>query len=176
MTRPTTLTVIGILAIISGTIGVLCSPFAALNLINPATKEMIQAMGGTYKIFIIVQACLGELLGLLFLTCGIGLLQMKEWARKLGIGLSALRMVVAIAMTAVSMIFVLPKMQHLTGLSGPEMDQAMKFGAAIGGGIALVTIAICIVVYSLVIYFLTRPEVARACQTDPVEQAYAGSL
>ncbi len=178
MMRPTTLTVLGILAILFGALQVLCTPLSLLSLNNPMLKEFMPDFEGGYRLWIIVSATLGVLSALALLASGIGLLQVKEWARKLGVGLAVYYILFSFVGAAMQIVVMRPVMQRMMqDLAGTGAEQGAMMGGMVGGMIGGVFgVVISLVIYGLVIYFLTRPEIVTACRTEPVERAYAGSL
>jgi hypothetical protein len=171
MARPTTLTVIGILAIIFGSLGVVCTPLLLVVLLNPELSgEFMPDLGGLHQTFQIVSLSVGIFASLALVADGIGLLQMKEWARKLGIGLGVYYILASFVGAAVQIVAAGPMMKEMADATGSD---AAMIGGVVGG---IFGILINSVIYGLILYFLTRPDVKYACQTDPVEQAYAGSL
>lgn len=179
MTRPTTLTVLGILAIIFGALGVLCTPLQLLNFSNPAFKELLPAMGGPFRIWMITSIGLGIVASLVELTLGIGMLQCREWARKLGLVFCAYKILMSFVGAAVQLLIMKPMMetmmQDLPG-GGASAQQAMGIGMAFGAAAGVIGIAVVTVIYGVIAWLLTRPDVVQACTTEPVERAYAGSL
>lgn len=76
--RPTSVTVFGILNIIFGSLGLICTPFGLLavfaipNTMNPS---------GSALVWLLLSTTIGFLCAMLLLTVGIGLLYQKAWAR-----------------------------------------------------------------------------------------------
>ena len=96
--RPTALTVMGILNIVLGSLGLLCTCFGGLMLLflaNPpaelrqdpnikavlAQMEFVAREVPSYKAVTVSQLVAGLLLTLLLIVTGIGLLYVKKWAR-----------------------------------------------------------------------------------------------
>lgn len=76
--RPTSVTVFGILNIVFGSLGLICTPFSLVmifampNTMNPS---------GTAMIWLLLSSGIGIICTILLLTVGIGLLYQKRWAR-----------------------------------------------------------------------------------------------
>jgi len=182
MNRPTTLTVLGILAIIFGAYGLLCTPFALLMTAGFGSeifKEVMPGFGsGPMQIWMYASSGLAIVASLFELAAGIGLLQVKEWGRKLAIGLCVYKILFSFVSAAVQVLMVRPMMAEMmkdlpAGASGEAAMAGGMIGGVIGGAVGIL---FAVVLYSVLIYLLTRPEVVTACQSEPVERAYAGSL
>jgi len=76
--RPTSITVFGILNIVFGSLGLICTPFGLVaifalpNAMNPS---------GSALVWLLVSTFVGFVCSILLLTVGIGLLYQKRWAR-----------------------------------------------------------------------------------------------
>jgi hypothetical protein len=76
--RPTSVTVFGILNIVFGGLGLLCTPFGLIaifvmpNVVNPS---------GSALVWLLLSSFIGFICTILLLTVGIGLLYQKAWAR-----------------------------------------------------------------------------------------------
>jgi hypothetical protein len=162
MQRPVSVTVFGILNIGFAAFGVF-GIFATLALFsmeggtaNPVIRIMREnaAYAGWLKITI----PLGVLACLALLACGIGLLMMKSWARKLAIVYSIYAIVFGLIGVVVNFMFLFrPLMQEAAQRQGPEAAGAI--GGAIGG-----TLGGCIgMIYPiLLLIFMTRPKIVAA--------------
>lgn len=78
--KPTSVTVFGVLNIVFGGLGLICTPFTAVI----GLASMYKTMGTTpaYMAWSIFAACIGFGLSIWLLTLGIGLLMMKRWSRR----------------------------------------------------------------------------------------------
>ena len=170
-TKPTSMTVFGILNIIFGTLGICGTIFAGFALFaqqmvqqnNPAI-EMMQASPAMYA-FQLVTTALGFVATIVLIIAGIGLLQTKGYGRTLSIGYSIYAMIAGIVGTIFTMIFVvMPMINRIQDVpDGP--DKAGVVGGAIGGAVGGV-IGGCIgLIYpALLLFFMTRPNVVAACE------------
>jgi len=137
MQRPTAVTVFGILNLVFaalGIFGVLGSVmlFAAVG--DTSKNPVIQIIhdNPTYAAWMKISIPLGLLSSAALLAAGIGLLQLKPWARLLSIVYALYALVMVLASTVVNYVFLLqPMMQQAHGKSGPEAGAAI--GGAIGG-------------------------------------------
>jgi hypothetical protein len=139
MARPTAVTVFGILNIIFGALGLLCTPFTLLALFmpqnssfpNPAIDLMKTNEG--YRIWMITSMVLGIIVSGILLAAGIGLLMLKPWGRKasVGYGIYAIVMVV-ITLPINYLLLIAPLMARAQSSSNPQ-ESAGAMGGAIGG-------------------------------------------
>jgi hypothetical protein len=169
MQRPVSVTVFGILNIGFAAFGVF-GVFATLALFsmesaaagNPVIRIMQEnvAYAGWMKITI----PFGILACLALLACGIGLLMMKSWARKLAIGYSIYAIVFGLISIVVNFLFLFrPLMQEAAQNQGPEAAGAI--GGAIGG-----TVGGCFsMIYPiLLLIFMTRPKIVAAFSSSNI--------
>ena len=174
MTRPTTLTVLGVLAVVFGCLGLLGNPIVGWATNTPvATRQSAFALAAlpfAQPISVVLSLCFSIAL----VVDGLGLLQLKGWARKLGLGLALYAMLGALGEIWLQHI----ALRHLQGTmlasgqgqaTSPQDPTRYLLAAAAH---ALMTWLIS----AAVIYFLTRPEAVRAFRTEPVDQACTGSL
>jgi hypothetical protein len=120
------------------------------------------------------------ILNILMIISGVGLLAMAEWARRLAVAVSWLKILRWLAMTVVMFVLILPISMDLAQKTFDKMDQQMRAqsggrGAAfpfaslapmtaVFGGVTAVFSAIISSVYpALSIWFLTRPAARAAC-------------
>jgi hypothetical protein len=77
--KPTSVTVFGILNIVFGGLGFLCTPIGIFGIVM--TGKTMEIVAG-YKIFLLVSSFIGIGFSAWLLTLGIGLVTMKRWARR----------------------------------------------------------------------------------------------
>jgi hypothetical protein len=77
--KPTSVTVFGILNIVFGSLGLLCTPIGIFGIV--ITGETMEIVAG-YKIFLLVSSFIGIGFAAWLLTLGIGLLKLRSWARR----------------------------------------------------------------------------------------------
>jgi hypothetical protein len=130
--RPTAVTVIGILNIIFGSLGLLCYVcagagflilYAAFSQAGPQPREMqdlrqlweaVQRQMPWFGAYMIGNVILSFFLAILLLISGIGLLNMKGWARTLAILYSIITIVTQIAALVLTLAYVNPQILRVT--------------------------------------------------------------
>lgn len=169
MQRPVSVTVFGILNIVFAAWAICGSVFSSVILAaqagagqqNPVLKVMEDdPFLSTWMKVSMPLALAG---GVALLAAGIGLLLLKEWARKLSIGYAVYAIVMALVGVAINLIFVMPRLtQQLGGAKGPEAVGAqIGMVAGIAGGI------VGLIYPALLLYFMTRPHVRAAFRGVP---------
>lgn len=165
--RPTSVTVFGILNIVFGILGLICTPFGLLVLAIP--KEQMAKMqppgapenlamnfmmeNQTYRTGLVVLAIIGVLLGIILLTSGIGLLKMKSWGRLLSIyyAIAAIVMVFA-SVTFTYFAYIVPLGELIEKANNPANNGAIASAyLGLGGSILNFTYPI------LLLIFMNRP-------------------
>jgi hypothetical protein len=163
MQRPTAVTVFGILNIVFAALGA-CGLLATVAMFvpgpfsdqNPVVKIMEDHPA--YALWVKVTIPLGLAAVVVLLAAGIGLLQLKEWGRKLSIGYAIYAILSVLANAAISFIVVVPAlMEAAAQRHGPEAAGAA--GGVIGAvfGVIVGPIYPC-----FLLYFMTRPYVKAA--------------
>ena len=163
MKRPTAVTVFAILNIVFaafGILGVLGSVmlFAATEATSKNPIIQIIHDNPTYAAWMKISIVLGLLISGALLAEGIGLLQLKPWARVLSIIYAIYSIVMVPVGSVVNYFFVVqPMLQHAHGAQGPE--QAAAIGGAIGG---MVGGCFGLIYPVLLLIFMLMPKVAAA--------------
>ena len=179
--RPTSVTVLAILGIIFGALGVLCKPLSLAAIFipqpgpNPAVEMQKEMMG-----FNLANVAVGTAVSVLLLAASIACLSLKPWARKGMLTYAGIAIVLTIVGGVITFVWMLPRIQEMqrqmmaqqtaggAGAPPPQMMNIMQTastaGAAIGAAGALIYPA-CL------LYFFTRPNVKSAFG-DP---AFAGA-
>lgn len=154
--RPTSVTVFGILNIVFGGLGLLCMPVALLPMFLPAEMQQGTQLGPGMKAYLGVTLVIGFFCNILLVATGIGLLNLKRWARQWSYYYAWF----AIFMGVVGItITILMSMSGMQGAS--EQKMAEEVGGLIGGmcgGIIGLIYPIFLIVY------MRRPNVVEACQ------------
>lgn len=156
MARPTSVTVFGILNIVFGSLGLMCTPLAIAALWIPRQPGVMQ-MGAAMMAYTIVGYIVGFFCAILLLAAGIGLLYQKRWARQWSYGYGWFAIVWAIIGIIISVALMASGIQGSGGLE----ETAAKVGGVVGGmcgGIIGLIYPIILVV------FMRRPNVVEACQ------------
>ena len=157
--RPTSVTVIAILGIVFGALGLICTPFAILPYVtdfggpNPVV-EMVKETTWML-VWMIFSIVLGLLFSIILLAGSIGALRLKPWARLTLIGYSIASLFMTVISVVVSLMMFMPLFR--------DSDNPAMAAAATGGMIgAGCQICFSFVLQGAVLYVLTRPEVKRA--------------
>ncbi len=164
--RPTVVTVIGILAIVFGAMGLLSLPMNLLQMAgmwpgSEFTRPMFDdPMLGTWMK---VSFVLTPVLCVLWIVSGIGLLRLREWARKLALGL----LVLGLAGQVGGALFVMPAMSRSVGGGMfPPGSQEAAMMQTMMSAIVVVSIVVGAAVAVTLIVLLTRPHVRIAFQPE----------
>lgn len=171
MQRPVSLTVLGILNIgfgvlgilgIATTIGMLSSESYADN---PALKVMRDSPG--YMTWLKLTVPLGIVSSLVLVAAGIGLLKVKSWGRIMSIAHAIYSIGFGIAGIVVNYLYLMrPLFAAAQRQQGPEAAGAIggAIGASVGGCFGLIYPVVLLV-------FMTRPGVIAAFRPRPVPPA-----
>jgi hypothetical protein len=141
-------------------------------------------------VYYIAELSAAIILNILMIISGAGLLAMADWARRLAVGVSWLKIVRWIVMTVVTLVLVLPITMDLTQKALARMDQQIKAQSggrplpvplsalgpvqAIAGAAVTVFSAVVSSIYpALAIWFLTRPAARAACLRESVAKEAA---
>lgn len=157
---PTSVKVLGILSIIFGGLGLLCTPLALVNLFIP------QGAPGTeiyelpiMRVWLTVSVVVGMVMSIILLAAGIGLLNLKRWARVWALFYGWFAILWGILGTIFNIAIVIPMIQDLGPEGSPEAIGGMIGGVVGGvcGGIIGLVFPIFMVIY------MRRPNVVEAC-------------
>jgi hypothetical protein len=123
--KPASVTVFGILNIVFGVLGLMCSPFVILGLVAAGEKT---EMASAYKTFLLFMNVAGFGFSALLLVLGIGLLMMKKWARRGSVIYACLAILISI-IEMVTNVFAL----QLNWITIPEGGLPGYLGGVCGG-------------------------------------------
>jgi hypothetical protein len=158
--RPTTLTVFGILNIVFGGLGLMCTPISLLilffgNMQDPGSRIMRESR--LFVTWTAIASPLGFIMAGVLLAAGIGLLSCRNWARLASIVYGIYGIVMGIAGGIITAVTVAaPLLQVHT--QGPQA------AGAIGGAIGGIAGSCCGLGYPIVLLiFMMRPGVKAAC-------------
>jgi len=165
MQRPTSVTVFGVLNIVFGVLGLLgiavnaLSVFAAGDAANVQANPILQLQQQqpVFAAYIKLSVALGFVAVIVLFVAGIGLLNMRAWARKASIGYAIYSVVSTILGIVLMAWFFMPLFQDFESKTGAE--KPVLIGAAIGG-----IIGACLgPIYPVLLwYFMTRRHVVAA--------------
>jgi hypothetical protein len=172
MQRPTSVTVFGILNIVFSWLGFCGVGFTALVLFGgfggdqAETNPVLRLQKGTFLVaWNQVTLVLSAISLVVLFIAGIGLLNMRSWARKLSIGYSLYTLAsTALGMLIFGWFITIPLIQEYGENTGPEAGAAIvgAVGGFAGGCLGLI--------YPLLLwYFMSRPLVVAAIDgVEPV--------
>ena len=176
--RSTSVTVIGIIAIILGSLGVLCGGFGlATNLFmaanggrNPFAPDGGPASGapavdGRVAVYNVVSAAVSLVLSIVLLAGGIGAMKLSRWARKTLMAYAVITIVVTVVNTVLAIAWVGPAQMAAVKQSQPgnpvlSMSGPILIGAAIFGLVFGCALPVCILI------FWSRPNVKAAFENQ----------
>ncbi len=157
--RPTSVTVIAVLAIIFGGLGLVCSPVSAVPYFAdvPALRPVIEVVKERPLLlaWTMLGSCLGLLFALALVIAGIGALMLKPWARLLLIVQAAVSIFFGVINTAVMLITFGPLLREVEGPAVAIVLSSDACGFFLG-----------LVLNVLVLFFMTRPNVKAAFGAD----------
>jgi hypothetical protein len=163
--RPTAATVLAILGLIYGGLGLLCNPLNALgNMLAanvPPPDDPISRVGfePTYRQGIVVFSAVGFLACVLLIAACVGLLMRSRWGRALGLAYGSISLVAALAFLVFSMIFFFGPLNDLAAQANTLQEKGRFFGAIFGAGF----VALLWFVFPIVtLYLLNTPKVVEA--------------
>jgi len=146
--RPTLVTIFGILSILFGSLGLLCTARAMVG--TSASFEVLDPSPG-YEVWIGVSSLIGLALAAWLLDIGIGLLRLKRWARSGALGYAWLAItfdIVRVLVGIVALVF--------GGVSPPP--------GALPTYIAGLFLGLLALIYPvLLLMFMSKPHVIAAC-------------
>lgn len=167
--RPTSVTVLAIIGIIFGALGVLCTPlglipyfmdFGQPNPVIDAIKENKFAFFWT-----IGSSILGILLAVILLAGSIGSLKLAPWARSAMLAYAAMAVVMSLAGTVISVTVITPLVtkafENMQGGGGPF--------AAMGGMIGAIVGAVLMLIYPICILFFYNTANVKDAFANPPE-------
>ena len=147
--KPTSVMVFGILNIVFGGLGLICTPFTLFGLVLAGrTMEMAPA----YKIVLLVSCIVSIVFSAWLLTLGIGLLKMKSWGRSGSVIYSIVTIVWGIAGVALNILSL-----HFGWMTVPEGGLPGFIGGMCGGVVGMVYPV-------LLLIFMSTSKVKRAFQ------------
>lgn len=162
--RPTSVTVLAIIAIVFGSLavlGTLCSLFPYLgvqftpNPVIDATRKDPLLLG-----YNLVSLVLGMVLGAVLLVGGISSLSLKPIGRRLMMGYAVVYLVISIPSAILNVAVITPRLlNHVQNLgSNPQLKTVLSYSAYLGVAMVLVFLIWPI----LILYYMTRPHVKSA--------------
>ncbi len=194
--RPAAVTVMGILNIVFGSLGLLCYICGGIGLLMLFNSNALNLPGGInpfedMKVFMsrevpaywpiaIGQIVLGFIMSILLLVAGIGLLNMGGWARVLSIIYSIITILMQIGGLIFTLAYVNPAMerwqQQFMGRVGGRLPPGAMGGAdSTFNNLTSVVGAIIGMVYAIVLLIMMlQPRVSAAFSGRAAQDDYAG--
>jgi hypothetical protein len=163
--RPTVVTVLAIIAIVLGALGVACKPtnvlfyFVSFGAGNPVLDKM--KADNAMFMYSLAAVSVSWLMSIVLLACGIGMLSLREWSRQGLIAWSALTIVIDFITQIVNWVWVMPRMKGYTG------NTPNPYGGLTQAMGVLVYLLFSVALPIVVIYLLSRP---------PIKEAFARGL
>jgi hypothetical protein len=131
-------------------------------------------------IYFWLEVTAGIVLNVLMIIAGAGLLALRDWARRMGVWVASLKIVRWVAMTAVTLVLIVPIMLEKTrpiftkveaqiaAKAGPRpapfsMSGLAQFTAIMSAVMTVVSAVVASVYPALSIWYLTRPRARAAC-------------
>lgn len=153
--RPTSVTVFSILNIIFGVILISCLPFAIIGLFMPQPEGAFET-SSAMTTFSMIDTIVGFVFGIVLIASGIGLLNLKAWARKMAFAYGWCGILWAVIRIIANIMIVI----GIIGQMGGEYQQAMITGGIIGG---ICGGSIWLIYPILLVVYMNRPYVIDAC-------------
>jgi hypothetical protein len=153
--RPTSVTVFGTINIVFGVLGLLCSPLGIIGLLIPNPGGPMDMYPAGMKIFLLFSYAFGMFMSVILLVCGIGLLNLKRWARQTSFIYGWFAIIWGVLSTVITLAVL------GTSLSGANQE-AMP--AAIGGIVGGACGGLVGLIYPIfLVVYMRRPNVIAAC-------------
>lgn len=175
MQRPVSVSVLAVLNIVFGAIGIVSTPVSLFMTFKPQsfgpmagnTQQVFgfDIMGDpTYRAFMLVSSVLGIAVTIALLAAGIGLLKLKPWARTVSIGYAIYAIVAGLAGWVFTYFYIMQPMMEKLGEAGDPAATAARFGF-VGGS----SIGMCFgLAYPIVLLvFMFMPNVKQAFRPTP---------
>jgi hypothetical protein len=134
-----------------------------------------------FQVYSLADALTGLISNVLLLIAGIGLVSLKDWGRVLGIWVLLIKIVLLVAMSIAFIVLIVPILAQVFGdffeemaKAGPQQRGAkppVQEIAAIYGTMLTVMAAgimiIGVIIWAIMLFFVSRPGVKAACATPP---------
>lgn len=136
--RPTSLTIVSILAWVFGGIGILYSPMGILSLYSPGPGGQANPMLKVFeaapllRTYTIAAMVLGVLAAGVLVLGGVGLWKLRRWGWTLCNAYAVWGIAAALVGTAVNMLYMVPALKEHVDASTPQ-GQGALIGGIIGG-------------------------------------------
>ena len=171
--KPTSVMVIGVIGIIFGAMGVICTPFSIVPYVLPKfmpagaqqANPMVELVTSSTPLMIwtIFSTSLSMVLAIVLLTGSIGSVRLSRWARKLMIGYSIVALIAMVLGLVVMLAVMLPMM--MSRMNGGSAEQTGAFVGGIFGGIFGILFGSALPIAILICY--RRPNVVAAFEHRP---------
>ncbi len=175
MQRPTSVSVIAILNFVFGGLGLCGQILTVIGLLVASAGAAAQPGGfpnptidavekfPVYKAYSFLSTGMGFLASILLIACGIGLLQMRPWARMGSLLYAIYAIVMALVHIVASVVYVLPGALEAAKTLPREAAAGFQVGFVFGlAGVTLYSISLPVAI----LIVLTRPKVVVAFEAD----------
>ncbi len=176
--RPTPVMVFGILNIIFGVLRLLGAPFSFWSVLSadPTTNPAAAIYNNQLiRNWTLMSGGLALLTGLVLVIAGIGLLQMRSWARALSIGYGGFAIILGVITTMFNVAVLMPAtMTQMQGIAGNS--EAARMGGLVGGAIGVLGGILGLVYPVLLLIFMTRPHIIAAFEGQNIAAPVAPTV
>lgn len=151
--KPTAVTVFGVLNIVFGALGLLCSPIGIVGIMMPQPGGPVYS--AAMKVFMLFSSGLGLVMAAVLLAAGIGLLNLKQWARQTSYFYGWFAVIWGVLGTVITLVMMISALSGASGEAAAGMMGGV-IGGACGGIIGLI--------YPIfLIIYMRKPEIVDAC-------------
>jgi len=166
--RPTSVTVISILGIVLGALGLLCRPLSLVMFVVklPVENPVVEAMKNDSFIrgWMVIGVATEWLISLLLVLSSVGSLRLRDWGRQGMLAYAPLKLLTTIAAQVIGMLVINPTLEPAMKQAAAQQPNAFQMSPT--------TSAILMTIWSIwlplwVLWTFTRPAVKAAFDQGP---------
>ena len=161
--RPTSVTVLSIMGMVLGGMGLLCKPASLLMFVvkMPVPNPVVDAMRNDSFIrgFMVIGAATGWVISLLLILASVGSLRLRDWGRSGMLAYAGLALVMTAISQAIGIVAIAPALAPAVRQAAAEQPAAFQLSPA--ANLAL-GIGLGLWFPLLILYFYTRKSVKQA--------------